>query len=155
MAPGLHTKLPWPFGEIRRYPAGIVQTMQIGFEEESISTVADDSDDRQTRIPVVPWPTSRLTGSPPESSSPRSVIARPRRSRTSGRLPGSGSSGVRGTTSPILAAAASKSISGKEPPQSAGCRFSLSHMHRSLRDGRGVTPHRSPGSRAEALDSPP
>ena len=34
LTPGLHTKLPWPFGEIRRYPAGIVQTMRIGFEEK-------------------------------------------------------------------------------------------------------------------------
>jgi len=33
LEPGLHTKLPWPFGTIRRYPAGVVQTMQVGFEE--------------------------------------------------------------------------------------------------------------------------
>ena len=44
LAPGLHTKLPWPFGEIRRYPAGIVQTMQIGFEEESKANVVEDED---------------------------------------------------------------------------------------------------------------
>ena len=42
--PGLHIKLPWPFGEIRRYPAGIVQTMQIGFEEEAKANVAEDVD---------------------------------------------------------------------------------------------------------------
>ena len=44
LAPGLHTKLPWPFGEIRRYPAGLVQTMQIGFEEDTELTVSDDAD---------------------------------------------------------------------------------------------------------------
>lgn len=33
LPPGLHAKLPWPFGEIRRYPVGLVQTMRIGFEE--------------------------------------------------------------------------------------------------------------------------
>ena len=43
LTPGLHTKLPWPFGEIRRYPAGIVQTMRIGFEEDDTKTsVSDD-----------------------------------------------------------------------------------------------------------------
>ena len=44
LEPGLHTKLPWPFGEIRRYPAGVVQTMQIGFEEEAKASVAEDVD---------------------------------------------------------------------------------------------------------------
>jgi membrane protease subunit HflK len=44
LKPGLHTKLPWPFGAIRRYPAGIVQTMQIGFEEEADAGVANDID---------------------------------------------------------------------------------------------------------------
>ena len=45
LTPGLHTKLPWPFGEIRRYPGSIVQTMQIGFEEEETkSNVSDDAD---------------------------------------------------------------------------------------------------------------
>ncbi|TWU11722.1 FtsH protease regulator HflK [Symmachiella macrocystis] len=44
LQPGLHTKLPWPFGVIRRYPAGIVQTMQIGFEEkEAEAVVSEDS----------------------------------------------------------------------------------------------------------------
>ena len=43
LSPGLHTKLPWPIGEIRRYPAGIVQTMRIGFEEEESDTkVSED-----------------------------------------------------------------------------------------------------------------
>ena len=44
LTPGLHTKLPWPFGEIRRYPAGIVQTMQIGFEEENGTAVSQELD---------------------------------------------------------------------------------------------------------------
>ena len=45
LTPGLHSKLPWPFGEIRRYPAGIVQTMRIGFEEEeSVTSVSEDLD---------------------------------------------------------------------------------------------------------------
>lgn len=44
LTPGLHTKLPWPFGKIRRYPTGIVQTMQIGFEEEEDSRVSEDVD---------------------------------------------------------------------------------------------------------------
>jgi membrane protease subunit HflK len=46
LASGLHTKLPWPFGEIRRYPASIVQTMQIGFEEEAQANVSEDVDRR-------------------------------------------------------------------------------------------------------------
>ena len=44
LAPGLHMKLPWPIGDIRRYPAGIIQTMQIGFEEDSKADVAADAD---------------------------------------------------------------------------------------------------------------
>ncbi|QDT97772.1 protease modulator HflK [Gimesia aquarii] len=45
LKPGLHTKLPWPFGEIRRYPAGIVQSMRIGFEEKTEeATVSEDKD---------------------------------------------------------------------------------------------------------------
>ncbi|MEM6331123.1 MAG: SPFH domain-containing protein [Planctomycetota bacterium] len=45
LAPGLHAKLPWPLGEIRRFPAGIVQTMQIGFEEDAGGApVAQDAD---------------------------------------------------------------------------------------------------------------
>ncbi|MEM9366227.1 MAG: SPFH domain-containing protein [Planctomycetota bacterium] len=44
LSPGLHTKMPWPFGEIRRYPAGIIQTMQIGFEESTEKTVSEDAD---------------------------------------------------------------------------------------------------------------
>lgn len=43
LPPGLHLKLPWPFGTIHRYPAGIVQTMQIGFEEKQVeATVSQD-----------------------------------------------------------------------------------------------------------------
>ncbi|MEM9701625.1 MAG: protease modulator HflK, partial [Planctomycetota bacterium] len=45
LEPGLHAKLPWPFGEVRRYPAGRVQTMQIGFEDEADApAIADDVD---------------------------------------------------------------------------------------------------------------
>lgn len=44
LSPGLHTKLPWPFGEIQRYPVGIIQTMQIGFEEDTETTVSRDID---------------------------------------------------------------------------------------------------------------
>ena len=46
LAPGLHMKLPWPFGEIRRYPAGIIQTMQIGFEEDDTKTSVSEDQDR-------------------------------------------------------------------------------------------------------------
>lgn len=43
LPPGLHVKLPWPFGVIHRYPAGIVQTMQIGFEEKEVAaSVSED-----------------------------------------------------------------------------------------------------------------
>jgi len=42
LAPGLHLKLPWPFGAIQRYPAGIVQTMQIGFEEKEVDTTISE-----------------------------------------------------------------------------------------------------------------
>ncbi|MEM9411068.1 MAG: hypothetical protein AAGA30_08140, partial [Planctomycetota bacterium] len=44
LSPGLHMKLPSPFGEIRRYPTRIVQTMQIGFEEKTKANVIEDSD---------------------------------------------------------------------------------------------------------------
>jgi len=33
--PGLHGKLPWPFAVIHRFPVRVVQTMQIGFAEDS------------------------------------------------------------------------------------------------------------------------
>ncbi|QDT65212.1 SPFH domain-containing protein [Calycomorphotria hydatis] len=39
LEPGLHGKLPWPCGVIRRFPAQVVQTMQIGFSETT-----DDAD---------------------------------------------------------------------------------------------------------------
>ncbi|MEM9943013.1 MAG: SPFH domain-containing protein [Planctomycetota bacterium] len=42
LEPGLHTKLPWPFGVIQRYPANLVQTMQIGFEDESTTNISED-----------------------------------------------------------------------------------------------------------------
>lgn len=44
LQPGLHTKLPWPIGSIRRFPAGVVHTMQIGFEEETQANVSEDVD---------------------------------------------------------------------------------------------------------------
>ena len=48
LSPGLQTKLPWPFGDIRRYPAGIVQTMKIGFEDED--GAADVSQDKNRTL---------------------------------------------------------------------------------------------------------
>ncbi|MEM6980857.1 MAG: SPFH domain-containing protein, partial [Planctomycetota bacterium] len=46
LTPGLQTKLPWPFGDIRRYPTGIVQTMQIGFETNDAETSPIEDQER-------------------------------------------------------------------------------------------------------------
>ena len=50
LASGFHLKWPWPFETVRRYPAKLVQTITVGFEEEEEEEHHEHSESR-----VVVW----------------------------------------------------------------------------------------------------